>query len=245
MRALHGPKPGGAGQTKGGRMPTMGYFLGQSPFEMEGITLQKSNPPGCIINFSHMVYWAGHKMTASAKVQDGVPEVYVTLKVPRQGPLKGCKLKGAARLGVLEPGRYPVRFYFRKQEKGVLHQYQLVDCQVLVADGVPSLIKPSDSSEWNAWLNLMPPGPPSLHVTGKIKVKDKNTVVNLVRAVPQGFNPMILILEVEAKPSPKPTPATQAVHFSEIVSGMGFSDVDIRFPNGQLLPKPPTIKPVY
>src|SRR5262245_54508407 len=47
---------------------------------------------------------------------------------------------------------------------------------------------------WAAWINNMPIGPRSLHVIGSVTVPNPGVIVVLRRAVPQGFNPAILIL---------------------------------------------------
>lgn len=49
--------------------------------------------------------------------------------------------------------------------------------------------------DWTATANMMPPGPHSLRVKGKVKGNEGQTV-KLVPANPQGINPAILILEL-------------------------------------------------
>lgn len=47
---------------------------------------------------------------------------------------------------------------------------------------------------WKAWLDIMPPGTPTLHVTGKCVFPTHGYKVTLKKAVPQGINPAILLL---------------------------------------------------
>lgn len=47
---------------------------------------------------------------------------------------------------------------------------------------------------WKARLNIMPPGTPTLHVTGKCVFPTHGFKVTLKKAVPQGINPAILLL---------------------------------------------------
>jgi hypothetical protein len=53
-----------------------------------------------------------------------------------------------------------------------------------------------------AWISRLPPGPPKLSVTGAIEVPTGGYSAKLVRAVPQGINPAILLLDVQVT---KPT----------------------------------------
>lgn len=52
------------------------------------------------------------------------------------------------------------------------------------------------TQNFNAWVNLQPPGPSKLIVTGEVETNAGNLVPGLTRAVPQGFNPQQLILEL-------------------------------------------------
>ena len=48
---------------------------------------------------------------------------------------------------------------------------------------------------WKAWLDVMPPGTPTLHVTGECVFPTSGYKVKLKPAVPQGINPKILLLQ--------------------------------------------------
>lgn len=67
---------------------------------------------------------------------------------------------------------------------------------------------------WNAWEDQMPPGPATLHVTGKCKFPTHGYKVKLKKAVPQGINPAILLLKkVVTAPS---GPVTQMPEVVEV-----------------------------
>jgi hypothetical protein len=70
---------------------------------------------------------------------------------------------------------------------------------------------------WKAWLDLMPPGTPTLHVTGKCVFPKHGYKVTLKKAVPQGINPAILLLRKTVKPPTGiviPTPQIVNVSFT-------------------------------
>src|SRR5258708_35572291 len=58
---------------------------------------------------------------------------------------------------------------------------------------------PGNCSGWKAVLNMMPPGPWILRVTGKCKFPRHGYKVTLKEAVPQGINPSILLLRKTVK----------------------------------------------
>jgi hypothetical protein len=60
---------------------------------------------------------------------------------------------------------------------------------------MPKLLKDT----FKAWIDAMPPAPPRLIVTGEIEVPTSGWKAELVRKQPQGINPMILLLEVDAQ----------------------------------------------
>lgn len=51
--------------------------------------------------------------------------------------------------------------------------------------------------EWDAWLDTMPPGPASVHVSGKAQCPSAGYALRVVRQVPQGINPRDLLLPLE------------------------------------------------
>jgi hypothetical protein len=73
-------------------------------------------------------------------------------------------------------------------------------------------------SGWKAILNLMPPGPSILKVTGKCLFPKHGFKVTLKEAVPQGINPAILLLKKTVKPPTGiviPTPQVVNVTFTK------------------------------
>lgn len=70
------------------------------------------------------------------------------------------------------------------------------------ADKYAPAICPLETSDWYAWLNLMPPGPPSLHVIGLVLAPTPGYEARMKPATPQGINPKQLILDLELVPLP-------------------------------------------
>jgi len=64
---------------------------------------------------------------------------------------------------------------------------------------------------WKAWLDIMPPGPWTLHVTGKCQFPTHGYKVSLKPTVPQGINPTILLLTKTVKPPTGPVITTPEV----------------------------------
>ena len=67
--------------------------------------------------------------------------------------------------------------------------------------------KPSSSDchgaathSWEAWNNLMPGAEKTIHVVGKVHVTSGGWTARLSKRVPQGFNPEILLLELNVIP---------------------------------------------
>jgi hypothetical protein len=54
-------------------------------------------------------------------------------------------------------------------------------------------------TEWAAWVNRMPPGPQSLHISGTVRMPHPGFAVSLVPRQPQGFNPAILMMDLEIR----------------------------------------------
>ena len=49
---------------------------------------------------------------------------------------------------------------------------------------------------WHAWVNAMPPGPPTIHVVGEVLVSNPGVIPLLNMIEPQGINPAILLLDL-------------------------------------------------
>ena len=71
-------------------------------------------------------------------------------------------------------------------------------------------------SGWKAWHDRMPPGPATLHVVGKCRFPKHGFKVRLKKAVPQGINPAILLLQKVVRAPSGPviqTPEIVEVHY--------------------------------
>lgn len=73
------------------------------------------------------------------------------------------------------------------------------------------------TSNWTAWINLMPPLPTpggTLHVTGDVDTHSSDFAY-LSKAVPQGINPKILLLNLIVETGIVPATNPQKVHYTE------------------------------
>ena len=80
--------------------------------------------------------------------------------------------------------------------------------------------KPSQGKcgNWKAWIDVMPPGPPTLYVTGECRFPTHGYKVTLKPAVPQGINPRILLLRKIVTPPSGPViliPQTVPVNYKQ------------------------------
>jgi hypothetical protein len=90
---------------------------------------------------------------------------------------------------------------------------------------------------WKAALDIMPPGTPTLRVTGKCVFPTHGYKVKLTKAVPQGINPKILLLRKTVTPPTGPviqTPQTVKVSFT--------LKTKTRYTHVTILPEVTTIK---
>lgn len=93
--------------------------------------------------------------------------------------------------------------------------------------------KPVYTSDWYAWLNRMPPGPASFHVTGTVQVPHPGFEARLVAAAPQGIHPKELILDLvlTERPGFWPQVVTSLnVRYDEAPAGVEYTGVLIRKP---------------
>lgn len=92
-----------------------------------------------------------------------------------------------------------------------------------------------DTSGWYAWINKMPPGPPSFHVSGTVHLPSPGHEAKLSMATPQGVNPseLILNLSVTMKPGVWPEVVTPVSVRHDVSSYDGsYSSVLVRHPGG-------------
>lgn len=92
-----------------------------------------------------------------------------------------------------------------------------------------------DTSDWYAWLNQMPPGPASFHVTGVVQLPTPGFDAKLLRAEPQGINPNELILDLKVTPRPGTWPQVitpVSVRYDQSPAGAAYQGVLVREPDG-------------
>lgn len=92
-----------------------------------------------------------------------------------------------------------------------------------------------DTSDWYAWLNKMPPGPASFHVTGVVHLPSPGHDARLVPASPQGINPseLILDLQVTRRPGIWPQVITPvSVRYDQSPAEVLYEGVLVREPDG-------------
>jgi len=104
------------------------------------------------------------------------------------------------------------------------------ECQQYAAahGGAPAIDARKDS--FKAWIDYMPGGPPRLIVIGDVTT-EPTVGVQLVKAVPQGINPTILILDLILTAGTGrggTTPAVQPVRYEESPPAAIYTNVTIR-----------------
>lgn len=111
--------------------------------------------------------------------------------------------------------------------------YEACESYVREHGGDPASESPSVrvlEDTFRAWHNLMPPAP-SFIVTGEVEAPTPGWSVTLTPAVPQGINPDILILELNATRPSGPTiqiPTLIPVRYQQVPPARHYSQVTIR-----------------
>jgi hypothetical protein len=145
----------------------------------------------------------------------------------------------------------PVRHQLRNLKLGPQHgmssvlAFVMIDDRVAgsasipVQDASPSLpIKDRvtvDTSDWYAWMNRMPPGPASFHITGVVHLPTPGYSASLEVAAPQGINPAALILDLRVKALPGMWPQVVTptmVRYDQSPCGVAYETVLVREPDG-------------
>lgn len=88
----------------------------------------------------------------------------------------------------------------------------------------------SESRDWYAWNDLMPPAPDYFHITGEVYVANPGVDPLLVVAEPQGINPRILLLDLYLCQKPGFWPQVfvwKSVRLDKKID-TGYSDVEVR-----------------
>ena len=96
---------------------------------------------------------------------------------------------------------------------------------------------PGKCTGWEAVENQMPPGPATLRVTGRCRFPTHGYKVKLIKAVPQGINPAILLLKKVVTPPSGPviqTPETVEVRYQQRVKKGQYKQVTI-LPDGKTI----------
>jgi hypothetical protein len=95
-----------------------------------------------------------------------------------------------------------------------------------------------DTGDWYAWLNKLPPGPASLHVSGVVYLPTPGYDVCLVPHVPQGINPVELILDLQVTPRTGFWPQVVTpvnVRYDQRPALVDYKGVLVREPDGDLV----------
>lgn len=104
----------------------------------------------------------------------------------------------------------------------------------LTARAMDAKKNPADE-QWSAWINEMPLSPRTLQVNGWVTVPNPGVLVSLRRSVPQGFNPAILLLDLETVQLPGIWPTvlmTKHVAYDEVPYFDDHTHVTIRYGGG-------------
>lgn len=108
---------------------------------------------------------------------------------------------------------------------------------VVSTQGCPKDPLVLDTSEWFAWVDRMPPGPASFHVTGTVTLPSPGFEARLEVASPQGINPadLILDLRVTRRPGVWPQVVTNVSVRYDLASYPGYQSVLVRLPDGEAI----------
>ncbi len=88
------------------------------------------------------------------------------------------------------------------------------------------------TSKWEAWINLMPVQPTpggTLHVTGEVNTHSTNFAF-LQKAIPQGINAEILLLDLKVERGFVPATNPQQVYYTEgLLQQNQFTGIEILY----------------
>lgn len=96
------------------------------------------------------------------------------------------------------------------------------------------MLKKLTFQNWHAWINTMPVQPTfgTLYVAGDVVTHPSQTAI-LVRKVPQGINPTILMLDIIVQSSHVPTKQPQPLRYVEAVTSKNQYTIIEIFESGQ------------
>lgn len=99
-------------------------------------------------------------------------------------------------------------------------------------------ITKSSKDKWDAWFNMMPPGPPTLHVKGTVDVGDEGTGATLEFGGLEKVFPPNLLLKIVPSTIfiPRPDGDTKiTLHYSSSDFSPGLvGDIKVHYPNGDV-----------
>lgn len=114
-----------------------------------------------------------------------------------------------------------------------------VDSTTTIPNPYPSISV--DTSDWYAWVNALPPGPKSFHVTGVVYAPTPGYDASLIPANPQGVNPKDLILDLRLQPRPGVWPQVItpiSVRYDIEDYAGNYESVQVREPDGDAVQFP-------
>ena len=106
-----------------------------------------------------------------------------TKKSSKSSAAKKSSKRAAAKTSTKAAAKKPAKAAAKKSAKAATK-----------TSGLASKLSQGKCGGWRAWHDKMPPGPATLHVQGKCTFPTSGYKVRLVKAVPQGINPAILLL---------------------------------------------------
>jgi hypothetical protein len=192
----------------------------------------------------HAATIAPHSGYSAGRARPGVPPS-ARLTLEMFPVLLEVQMRGGPVLQVLTP----LRHCLRNLKLGPKHGKNRVIAFAMIGDRVmgsssievspihecPKDRVPIDTSDWYAWLNKMPPGPASFHVTGVVQLPTPGYEARLVPASPQGINPKELILDLKVTPLPGIWPQVftpVSVRYDQSPAGVDYTGVLVREPDG-------------
>lgn len=198
----------------------------------------------------HAVVLTPNSCYSAGRAKPGIPPM-VRLTAETFSVLLPLRVRGGPCLMVLTP----VRFRLRNLELGPRHgktnviAFTMNGDQMLGSASIPVTSVqqcpqsglPLDSTDWAAWVNRMPPGPASFHVTGTVVLPTPGYSVELVAASPQGSNPadLILDLRITERPGVWPQVITPMTVRYDVTDYKGnYQSVLVRQPNGESIQIP-------
>jgi hypothetical protein len=151
-------------------------------FEWTEVVTLRSFPPQFLLRVG------GTKPYANMRV-DLSPLVYI-----RQPEYWGIEVVGRLRGGILLPAEVPYEVSLPLSSITGTRGVEVIGAKRSEKIEVPPEELAGTCSDWSAWHDHQPPGPPVLHVRGECEFPTAGYSVELRRREPQGINPKDLLL---------------------------------------------------